>query len=426
MTNQPKRVSVVSFHSPPGSGSAHTFVENVLSTLVDAGCEVAVIGSQPYAHTQIRVRNADVRYIAVPFVELTQRIRSLGSGSATLSSASSLASSSATAMGTSESPGWKRRVKDGLWMSIIPDRQVTWTPRAALALLQQRKQRPDHIIGVFRPSSSLLAAMIGAKLLRRPWTAVLMDPWSEMVSTFPGRPQFLRKLDAKLDQAVLKTATNVVAVTPQYQQRLQNRGLKNVLWCPTIPELSGLHSAKAIEPGDSTVINLLYAGTLYGDLRDYRTLIDGLKLAEAAGVKFHLTVAGGNTKPVHTYAEQVGIADKVTWLGQVPWEEATGRMKGSVINVILLWNGPERYMIASKVFECLVAGRPILAVGPSNDPAAGHLPAESVCAQTAQQVCDAIRSLAPSLRNPPTPHMEFIDDCHREVGLLPERLGLSS
>jgi glycosyltransferase involved in cell wall biosynthesis len=311
-------------------------------------------------------------------------------------------------------------------MSIIPDRQVTWTPRAAMALLKQRKQRPDHIIGVFRPSSSLLSAMIGAKFLRRPWTAVLMDPWSEMVSTFPGRPRLLRKLDEKLDQAVLKTAANVVAVTPQYQKRLQDRGLQNVFCCPTIPELSGLDAAKAIEPEDPTMINLLYAGTLYGDLRDYRTLIDGLKLADADGIKFHLTIAGGNTKPVLVYAEQVGIANRVTWLGQVPWEEATGRMKGSVINVILLWNGPERFMIASKLFECLVAGRPILAVGTSNDPAAGHLPKESVCAQTAQQVCDAVRALGPALRNPPTPHMEFIDECHREVGLLPQRLGLSS
>jgi glycosyltransferase involved in cell wall biosynthesis len=421
---------VVSFHSPPGSGSAHTFVDNLLSTLAGAGCELSLIGSQPYAHTEIHVGTYVVPYAAVPFIELPKRIRarrgstSVATSSSTASASTASASASVSSVDSGENTGWKRRLKNTLWMSIVPDRQVTWTPRATLALLKQRKHRPDHIIGVFRPSSSLLAAMLGAKFLRRPWTAILMDPWSEMVSTFPGRPGFLRRLDAMLDQAVLKTASSVVAVTPEYQKRLQDRGLKNVFCCPTIPELSGLHAAKAIAPEKSGIINLLYAGTLYGKLRDYETLIDGLKLADDAGLEFQLTVAGGNTKPVHTYAEQVGLAARVTWLGQVPWEEATGRMKGPVINVVLLWNGPERYMVASKVFECLVAGRPILAVGPPNDPAVRHLPAESVCAQTAQQVCDALQILAPALQFAPTPHLQFIEQCHHEVGLLPERLGL--
>jgi hypothetical protein len=417
---------VVSYHSPPGSGSAHTFVENLLSTLAGAGCELSLIGSQPYAHTEIRVGNHDLRYVSVPFIELPQRIRLRRDPSAPTSNSRGSSGSSAPTTELGDSPSFKRRLKTAVWMSIVPDRQVTWTPRATLALLKQRKHRPDHIIGVFRPSSSLLAAMLGAKLLRRPWTAVLMDPWSEMVSTFHGRPGFLRKLDAQLDQAVLKTAANVVAVTPEYQKRLQDRGLKNVFCCPTIPELSGLYAAKAVLPEKPNVINLLYAGTLYGKLRDYRTLIEGLTLADAAGLEFHLTVAGGNTKPVHTYAEKMGIAHRVTWLGQVPWEEATGRMKGPVINVVLLWNGPERYMVASKVFECLVAGRPILAIGPPNDPAVRLLPEESVCVQTAQQVCDALGKLAPVLQHAPTPHTEFIDECHREVSLLPSRLGLTS
>ncbi len=409
---------MVSFHAPPGAGSAHTFVSNLLSTLADAGCELTLIGSEPFADTSIRAGNNEVAYRAVPFTELPQRVRKkLGS---------TQQSGGENSDNPDEPQPWPRRLKESLWMSVFPDRQVTWTPRATLALLKQRKHRPDHIIGVFRPSSSLLAAMIGAKILRVPWTAVLMDPWSEMVSTFRGRPRILRALDAKLDQAVLKTAANVVAVTPEYQKRLQDRGLTNVFCCPTIPELSGLHAAKSIAPDDLTVINLLYCGTLYGKLRDYRTLIDGLKLAEAANIRFHLTVAGGNTKPVHTYAEQVGIGDRVTWLGQIPWEQATGRMKGSVINVILLWNGSERYMIASKLFECLVAGRPILAIGPSDDPAAKHLPTDSVCAQTPQQVADALTNLAKSLPNPATPRLSFIEECQREFDLLPKRLGLSS
>jgi glycosyltransferase involved in cell wall biosynthesis len=432
----PIRVTVVSFHSPPGSGSAHTFVENLLVTLADAGCSLTVIGADLSGDTRVGVGGAGgttrhtIDYVSVPFVEFPQKLRSLRK-----TSLSSVGSADVPPTGidtdiqpVSDAQGWKSRLKNTLWMSIVPDRQVTWTPRAVLALLRRRKNehRPEHVIGVFRPSSSLLAAMIGAKFLRVPWTAILMDPWSEMESSFTDRPKFLRSIDAKIDQRVLKTATNVVAVTREYQTRLLNRGLPNVLWCPTIPELGGLHAVSPRNPDDLTVINLLYCGTLYGELRDYRTLIDGLKLAVDSGLNVHLTVAGGNTKPVHTYAEQIGVAHAVTWLGKVPWDEATGRMKGPVINVILLWNGPERYMIASKLFECLVAGRPILAVGPHDDPAARHLTADSICAQTAAHVCDAIRTLAPALKNSPTPQLDFINECRREVGLLPERLGLTS
>jgi glycosyltransferase involved in cell wall biosynthesis len=427
---------VVSFHSPPGSGSAHTFVENLLVTLADAGCELTVIGADPSVHKRVRVGGAGgttlhtIDYISIPFVELPHKLK----GSRTLRVLSVISRNASNAGAEvddeagAENRGWTRRLKNTLWMSIVPDRQVTWTPRAALALLRQRKHehRPDHIIGVFRPSSSLFAAMIGAKFLRVPWTAILMDPWSEMESSFADRPKFLRFIDAKIDQRVLKTATNVVAVTREYQRRLLDRGLPNVLWCPTIPELGGLHAVAPRDPDDPSSINLLYCGTLYGELRDYRTLIDGLKLAIDSGLKVHLTVAGGNTKPVHTYAEQIGVSHAVTWLGKIPWDEATGRMKGPVINVILLWNGSERYMIASKLFECLVAGRPILAVGPHDDPAARHLQVDSVCAQTALQVRDAIRTLAPALQNAPTPQTDFIDECRREVGLLPERLGLNS
>jgi glycosyltransferase involved in cell wall biosynthesis len=433
-----KRVSVVSFHSPPGTGSAHTFVENLLVTLADAGCDLTVIGADPSVDKRVQVGGSGgsggsgghtIQYVHIPFVELPQKFRRFRN----------LPGSSVPALSVPAAPvpvpmpvdrdsgrSWKGRLKDALWMSIIPDRQVTWTPRAALALIRQRKDRPEHIIGVFRPSSSLLAAMVGAKFLRVPWTAILMDPWSEMESSFTDRPKFLRALDAKIDQRVLKSAANVVAVTQEYQTRLHTRGLPNVFWCPTIPELGGLHAVTPRNPDDPNVVNLLYCGTLYGELRDYRTLVDGLKLAVDSGVQVHLTVAGGNTKPVHTYAEQIGVAHAVTWLGKVSWEEATGRMKGPVINVILLWNGPERYMIASKLFECLVAGRPILAIGPHDDPAARHLTSDSVCAQTATQVCVAIRTLAPALKDPPNPQMDFINECHREVGLLPQRLGLTS
>lgn len=425
-----KRVTIVSFYSPPATGSAHTFVSN-LAALFASTSTVTLIGSTPSPTSTITVGPAEVNYKGVAFVTVEQRLRRRFTRTSTKSpvgTSTSTGPSGITKSVSSQTPSrFLSRAKDVIWYSIVPDRQAMWAKSATMALLRQRKNPPDHIVGVFRPSPSLIAAMVGAKIMRVPWTAILMDPWSEMVSSFEPRPAILRRLDRWIDQFVLSKATNVVAVTPNYRKRLLERGLTNVLWCPTVPDLKSLLSAEAIDPEKSSVTNLLYCGSLYGEFRDYRTLIDGLVEANRTEQRFHLTVAGHGLEPLIDYANERGITHAVTSLGTIPWSEAIGRMKGPVINVILLWSGPERYMIPSKLFECLVAGRPILAVGPVDDPVVEHLPTDlSVCAHSAESVADGMRYLAPLGAAEATPRLDFFEVCQREFSQLPQRLGLTT
>ncbi len=417
-----KRVSIVSFYAPPAVGSAHTFVANLVGLLATTA-DVTLIGSEPASTPTLRLGSADVAYRSVPFVTLEERLKNRIRRDRKSSSTPGVTK----AIEAPASMGMFARAKAAIWYSIIPDRQVMWARAATLELVRQRKNPPDHIIGVFRPSSSLIAAMLGAKLMRVPWTAILMDPWSEMESSFELRPSPLKRIDALIDQFVLSRATNVVAVTKEYQTHLRGRGLKNVLWCPTIPEVSALLAANPIPPERPEVTNLLYCGSLYGDLRDYRALVDGLVEANRNEQRFHLTVAGQALEPLLAYAHERDIADCVTSLGTIPWTEATGRMKGPVINVILLWNGPERFMIPSKLFECLVAGRPILAVGPFDDPVVGHLPTDlSVCAHTSSEIAIGLEHLAPLCRNDASPRTDFFETCQSEFNRLPQRLGLQT
>ena len=171
-----KRVTVVSFYSPPGSGSAHTFVANLVGLLAST-CEVTLVGSATSSTPTIEIGGHQIAYEALTPITLSARVKKVLHR--TRNEASSRSSPGPPVLAASKE-GRLVRLKTVVWFSIIPDRQVMWARSVVGALLRQRKKRPDHIIGVFRPSSSLIGAMIGAKLLRVPWTAILMDPWSEM------------------------------------------------------------------------------------------------------------------------------------------------------------------------------------------------------------------------------------------------------
>ena len=117
----------------------------------------------------------------------------------------------------------------------------------------------------------------------------------------------------------------------------------------------------AIEPAapPDDVFRLTFIGTLYGE-RDARPVLDALARLVAAGRidpdRLELRIVGNNWLPPGTLASSI----RTTETGYVSHAEALREMTAA--GALLLYVPPDSLAPSGKLFEYLVAGRPLLVV----------------------------------------------------------------
>ena len=117
-------------------------------------------------------------------------------------------------------------------------------------------------------------------------------------------------------------------------------------------------------------VEILYTGTIYPGYQDPTPLLRALRSlrSQHPGEQIKVVFVGARAFHVLELAQALGVQDSVEYLGHVPRNEAIALQKRS--SALLLLGNPHKksnFVLTGKIFEYLVSGRPILALGFSDD-----------------------------------------------------------
>lgn len=218
---------------------------------------------------------------------------------------------------------------------------------------------------VFSSSFPITAHLVGARLhadFRVPWVAEFRDLWTDLT---PYDSALRRRLDVRMERAILRSATEVATVSPTWAAVLEARRQR-----PVTVITNGFDPEDLpLEPVPTRPV-VTYLGTYYPDGQDLQTPLRALgELArESALPGLVVRFIGKAPGALDATLAEAGLLSSVEMTGFVSHGEAARHMMSSRL---LLLAGPRsvaaipalRGQIAAKVFEYLGSGRPILYVG---------------------------------------------------------------
>ncbi len=252
---------------------------------------------------------------------------------------------------------------------VIPDLEIVgWIPFALpRAVSLSQTEDFDCVITSSPPQSGHL---IGLTLQRHgiPWVADLRDGWSFEPGGQRFPPGRRRRLDARLEGAVIGYADAVVAVTPPIADDLRLRVHPAAVTITNgfdPAESPAALAAAAHAPVMKGRFTLAYTGTLaYGGASAAPLLeaVRRLRDLDPLGTKLELVFAGPTASDEAAELRASDLAGTVRVLGPLARTDALGLQRAA--DALLLIIDPRRPSIATgKLYEYLSAGRPILVLG---------------------------------------------------------------
>jgi len=208
--------------------------------------------------------------------------------------------------------------------------------------------------------------------LKIPWVADWRDLWTSH-SIFPGL-KFFWQYEAYLEKKyMLSSAMNVFV--SEGQKKIADAlypNIKSNFVYNGYDESSDFYSSLITQMKDSSVINVVYTGSVYIGKRDPSPLfkaINYLKINENVNVVVHFYGWYGDVKYL---AEKYFVTDHVRIYGVVSKQEAIEKQK-SADCLLLLENEDVAGVMTGKFFEYLTKNCPIIAIGISNKVELGNV-----------------------------------------------------
>jgi glycosyltransferase involved in cell wall biosynthesis len=251
---------------------------------------------------------------------------------------------------------------------------MAWVPRGAIAVRRQLDAgRYDAVLATGPPVVALLAARAAVRRGDPPLVVELRDLWA-------GSPAFDRggPLLPALERLVFARARVVVACTPEAVADLQARHLgANVVEVPNGFE-GELLQRRRTDPPTGRPLTILHSGTLTAD-RPLAPLLRALRSRPGA---FRLVLHGYVAPAIEREIGEGGVdVERIPASG---WDEAVERIAGADVALITQGRGAgDATAVASKVYEYLALGRPVLCVtdGGATEALLRRLGADRLCAR---------------------------------------------
>jgi len=254
-------------------------------------------------------------------------------------------------------------LKNALW---FPDRAVGWLPPAlSQALAITRHKRFDAIISTSPPPTAHIVACLTAQRRRLPWIADYRDQWH--ASPYTKKGPLRAWVERGIERWLMRRASAVTAVSDDViaQQRLTfgiTRG-------ETVMNAFDPTEWQRVSTRDPKTFTLCYAGVLYEGKRRLDFVLSAAaalrRAGDPAGLAVRFEIYGPDVRLVRQMAERYGLNDVVKIHGLVDRVVVLQAQRDAAVLLIPLSMDPDTTReLGSKIFECVGAQRPVIAVGP--------------------------------------------------------------
>jgi glycosyltransferase involved in cell wall biosynthesis len=222
-------------------------------------------------------------------------------------------------------------------------------------------------------STHLIGLCLGGA--RPAWIADFRDGWTFHPWREPFPTAFQRRLDARLERAVVRSADRTIVVERSVGEDFRDRlavdaGYAPNGWDPDLAEEAGAAEPPAL---NGHAVTLVHTGKLTGGWgRHPGALFDAMRRLreddpEAAG-RLQLVLAGRLDHEEQRLIERAALGEMIRHVGALTRAESMALQRRADVLVLitsptLVWELP------GKMFEYFGAGRPILALAEDNDTA---------------------------------------------------------
>jgi glycosyltransferase involved in cell wall biosynthesis len=253
---------------------------------------------------------------------------------------------------------------------------TTWLPRGAMAVRRRLDSEPfDAVLATGPPMVALLAARAAMRPGDPPLLVELRDLWAGSRAFDRGGP-----LLPALERRVFAGAAAIVVCTPEAAADVRARHPSVAARVVEVPNgFEGELLARRREnPPAGRPLTILHSGTLTAD-RPVGPLLRAI--AERRGA-FRLVLHGHTAPPIERE-----IAASAVAVERVPpsgWAEAIERIAAADVALVTQAHGAgDATAVASKVYEYLALGRPVLCLtdGGATEALLRRLGADGLCAR---------------------------------------------
>jgi glycosyltransferase involved in cell wall biosynthesis len=259
---------------------------------------------------------------------------------------------------------------------------MTWVPRGAAQVRHQLgNARYDLVVASGPPMASLLAPRLVRRTEQPPLIVEFRDLWA-------ANPAFDRSggLLGKVERWTINPAAAIVACTPEAEQDLRRRHPRLASRIRMIPngfepELLRRDGARLVPPSDEP-LTILHSGTLTVD----RPLAPLLRVLarEPWGDCFRLVLHGYLAPSIEREVAEASARADVRVLPPSTWSDAIDRITASDVGLVAQGRGAgDATAVASKVYEYLALGKPVLCItdGGATEGLLRRLGADALCAR---------------------------------------------
>jgi hypothetical protein len=265
-------------------------------------------------------------------------------------------------------------------LNINIDPRTSWR-RAAKPHVLKLSKETDYVISTYGPASAHLIALDMKKTNPKiKWIADYRDPWSQnyIVEISKKRRQSMREEEIS---SVGQYADKITAVSQHMVSQLSYFLKKPVLKIPNGFDI-GENEVKRIISRSKKVIKqpfrIVYTGIIYRGVQDPKPLLDAIshlsKSNQINSSDVTVDFYGDKLEVVNEHTKQPEFKSFIRLMGHVKREIALDAQRDAGALLLLASSHPKmRGALSGKIFEYIVAGRPILCVGSRSEYEIGQL-----------------------------------------------------